>query len=58
MEEESCMEYMRTLLRENEIFKIYIAVRIRVQFTFLLKLIVHFYRDMFESIYDYVYAVG
>lgn len=25
MEEESCMEYMRTLLRENELFKVYIA---------------------------------
>lgn len=26
MEEEGCMEYMRTLLRDNELFRIYVTV--------------------------------
>lgn len=28
MEEEGCMEYMRTLLRDNELFKTYVTVSV------------------------------
>jgi len=28
MEEEGCMEYMRTLLKDNELFRIYVTVSI------------------------------
>lgn len=28
MEEEGCMEYMRTLLRDNELFKTYVMVSV------------------------------
>ena len=31
MEEEACLEYMRSLLRDNELFKIYVTVRLPEQ---------------------------